>query len=92
MHIGLMQSYWLTFESVPQPTALNIGAGVTARSDSDARRIANAAFAGGTIATVVVVEDAASLDERHVIPNMGNILIRGVWFPLGYEGVAAKVP
>jgi hypothetical protein len=25
------------------------------------------------------------LDQKHVVPNMGNIFIRGVWFPLGYE-------
>jgi hypothetical protein len=25
------------------------------------------------------------LDQRHVIPNMKDPTLRGVWFPLGYE-------
>lgn len=91
MHKGKMQPYWITFEAVPQPTALNIGAGVTARSDSDARRIVNAAFQAAKIATVVVVDGVASLEQGHVVPNMGSMNVRGVWFPLGYEGVASKV-
>lgn len=24
------------------------------------------------------------LDQSHVLPNMGNIVERGIWFPLGY--------
>lgn len=91
VHKGMMKPYWITFEPMPQPTALNMGAGVTARSDGDARRIANAAFATAKIATVIVVDDAASLEQGHVLPNMGSMIVRGVWFPLGYEGVAAEV-
>jgi len=29
--------------------------------------------------------DVSALDERHVLPNMGNVLVRGVWFPLGHD-------
>ena len=86
-----MQSYWVAFERLPLPTVLNMGAGVTARSAEDARQIATAAFPEARIVSVTVVDDAASLDQGHVVPNMGNILVRGVWFPLGYEGVAATV-
>ena len=86
-----MQTYWVTFERLPYPTVLNRGAGVTARSGDDARRIANAAFAEAKIVSLAVVNDAATLDQGHVIPNMGSIFIRGVWFPLGYEAVAATV-
>lgn len=25
------------------------------------------------------------LDAKHVLPNMGELSKRGVWFPLGYE-------
>lgn len=28
--------------------------------------------------------DIATLDTNHVVPNMGSVLKRGIWFPLGY--------
>ena len=90
-HNRTMQSYWVAFERLPHPTVLNLGAGVTARSDEDARQIATSAFPEAKIVSVTVVDDAASLNQGHVVPNMGSILVRGVWFPLGYEAVAAKV-
>ena len=33
------------------------------------------------------VASVDELDPNHVVPNMGNILKRGVWFPKGYEWV-----
>ena len=32
----------------------------------------------------VEITTTTMLDEKHVIPNMGNLLRPGVWFPLGY--------
>jgi hypothetical protein len=37
------------------------------------------------ITSIVVIEDFASLDQGHVIPNMGDYSLRGIWFPLGYD-------
>jgi hypothetical protein len=28
--------------------------------------------------------DIRTLDENHVRPNMGNPVVPGIWFPLGY--------
>jgi len=48
-----------------------------------------AAFGGQRLASQVKpVRDASELDQGHVVPNMGNWLRRGVWYPLGYEKVA----
>ncbi len=29
--------------------------------------------------------DVSTLDQNHVLPNMGIVTNRGIWFPLGYE-------
>ena len=29
--------------------------------------------------------DVSTLDPNHVLPNMGMVTKRGIWFPLGYE-------
>jgi hypothetical protein len=29
--------------------------------------------------------DVRTLDQRHVIPNMKDPTLRGVWFPMGYD-------
>ena len=80
-----MQPYWITFERVPRPFMLNLGMGVTGRSEADAKRIASAVVADMTILGIAPVTDLATLDQGHVIPNMGDISQRGVWFPLGYS-------
>jgi hypothetical protein len=81
----LMHPYWVKFEHVSRPSIFNSGMGVTARSEIDAREIVVAAIGDEPrITSVVVIENMASLDQGHVIPNMGNIFIRGIWFPLGY--------
>jgi hypothetical protein len=87
-----MKVYWVTLERTSGPSVLNLGAGVTARSEEDARRLLEAAFADHRIVGLDVVEDVRTLDQGHVAPNMGNIFIRGVWFPLGYAQVAAAIP
>ena len=28
--------------------------------------------------------DVRDLDQRHVVPNMGDPAVRGVWFPRGF--------
>jgi hypothetical protein len=35
--------------------------------------------------TLNVVRSQADLDQKHILPNSGNMLRRGVWFPLGHE-------
>jgi hypothetical protein len=62
-----------------------LGFGVTAQSAGDAERLlASAGFVRGRDFEVVeVVEnvDVRTLDQNHVLPNMGPPHTRGVWFP-----------
>jgi len=70
--------YWVHFERQSMPSFLNLSVGVTARSEGDVRVIVATAFAEGRITSVKVVEDVATLDQGHVLPNMGNIFRRGM--------------
>jgi hypothetical protein len=27
--------------------------------------------------------DVSKLDPKHVVPNIGSVTIRGIWFPMG---------
>ena len=37
------------------------------------------------INSVVEDIDIQALDQGHVVPNMGLVTTRGIWFPLGYD-------
>lgn len=80
-----MKVYWLKFSEPAVSQGLGLGAGITARDPADATALVLGAFGEVRIASIDLVDDVSSLDEDHVRPNMGNSLIRGVWFPLGYE-------
>ena len=80
-----MHPYWFSFEPIGDPTPLNRGAGVTAWDDEDARQLIRAAFGDLVITDMTVLKNLDGLDQGHVLPNMGNILIRGIWYPLGHE-------
>jgi hypothetical protein len=86
-----MHPYWAKFERFNEPTFLNVGVGVTARSEDDARRLVEAAFPEARIASLALVDDVSALDQGRVVSNMGNILARGIWFPGGYEQIAGDV-
>ncbi len=63
---------------------LNLGVGVTAYSEADARTLVAETF-DRRIVAVEVITDMRAIDQNHVAPNMGNHLERGIWFPLGYS-------
>lgn len=77
-HRGLRR-YWF-------PLSSGLGIGVTAASDAEAhawaaetqQRIAPAA----TLLAPIVDVDVRTLDPGHVQPNIGPVVVRGVWFPL----------
>ena len=88
----MLRRYWFEFgydPETPLPLGVNLGCGVT---ESDRRRaedlVRNVVFSGGQLPPVRrVVEDVdvSTLDRGHVLPNIGNVLVRGIWFPLGYD-------
>jgi hypothetical protein len=80
-----MRRFWIEFQAGPMGLR---AFGVSAIDLADAFGLLKAkVFAGKDLPAVkVIVEDidVSTLDPGHVIPNMGNVLVRGVWFPLGY--------
>lgn len=85
--ISGLKSFWI---KSPLPNA-PMGFGVTAHSLVDAISIIRALGYGAYLPSDeselrvhndVKVED---LDQRHIVPNMGAIVVRGMWYP--HQGV-----
>jgi hypothetical protein len=84
----MYQRYWITFKRSERPTPLNLGCGVTAESEQAAiQLVSSRVFNGSAFEIEHIVENVsvADLDQGHVVPNMGNPVLRGIWFPLGYS-------
>lgn len=77
--------FWFEFERTSKLSILNIGCGVTARNYEDALSLLQERlFSGRQIPTIIsFVEgiDVSTLDARHVLPNLGVTVDRGIWFP-----------
>ncbi|HXC53998.1 MAG TPA: hypothetical protein VNU97_01765 [Rhizomicrobium sp.] len=86
-----LRRYWFEFESLGQDTTaiLKLGCGVTAYDEKDATAlIRDRIFSGAAlphVRKIVADIDVRSLDQDHVVPNMGSVVWRGIWFPTGYE-------
>ena len=84
-----LRKYWFEFEKLPKPTAINLGCGVTAYDGEDAIRLLQEFVFGpnGPPPIVKRVEDVelSTLDPNHVLPNLGDVNRRGIWFPQGYN-------
>ena len=74
----MLTRYWFA-------SARGLGVGVTAYSPADAEELLrNVGLQPGTDFDpdrCVTGVDIRSLDQGHVIPNMGPPNVRGVWFP-----------
>ncbi|UXE68862.1 MAG: hypothetical protein KA713_09915 [Chryseotalea sp. WA131a] len=88
----IVTRYWFEFDSnqiKDLPPGLPLGCGVTAYDYNDAISILRqSVFKGQEIPELKNKKeniDIRTLDQRHVIPNMKDPTLRGVWFPLGYE-------
>ncbi len=86
-----LHRYWFEFDlsgASSAPIGVRRGCGVTAFSREDAlqllARLVFAAHGIPPIAREIDNVDISTLDPDHVIPNMGLVVQRGVWFPLGY--------
>lgn len=73
----------------PHPAGTLLGCGVTAYSREDAIALMKdkvfAEIPFPPIRSEQEDVDVSTLDPGHVLPNMGNVLKRGIWFPLGYD-------
>ena len=87
-----MRRYWfrfnVTMDDAP-PLGVLLGCGVTARDRSDAEALIRArvfrAEPVPPLAQLIEDVEVSALDQRHVVPNMGDPTKRGVWYPLGYD-------
>jgi hypothetical protein len=65
---------------------LSMGCGITAYDLDDAygflREQVFPTYGEEPVDEIVENVDVSKLEERHVRPNMGNPVMRGVWFPL----------
>lgn len=84
-----LTAYWI----IPPGLHSLLGLGVTAWSLEDALRIVTALGFGRYLPenledlTVREGITVAELDQRHVVPNMGPIVLRGMWYPFLAVGV-----
>lgn len=79
--------YWITFKNPPRFSPLGLGCGVTAESEEAAiELIRHHVFKGDAFEVLNIIENVAipELDQGHVVPNMGNFFMRGIWWPIGY--------
>jgi len=85
--------FWFEFEIAPDDHNVDVrlrhGCGVTAE-DFDAAYILlqELVFKNMPVPPILTsIEDVdiATLDGNYVLPNMGLPLIRGIWFPVGYN-------
>jgi hypothetical protein len=84
-----MHRYWITLVAPPPSSPLGLGCGVTARDRNDALALFAATVLrehpGLSVREILEDVDVSTLDAGHVLPNMGSVLVRGVWFPQGYS-------
>jgi hypothetical protein len=83
-----MKRYWFKFEKLPKPSAINLGCGVTAHTYDDAIALLRERIFGPNgpppIEQCVEDIDISTLDSKHVLPNIGPVDVRGIWFPQGH--------
>lgn len=81
----MLRRHWFSFVRTDRISSLGLGFGVTALSRLDAERLIKEMvfpmLGEGEILAVVEDIDLNSLEENHVLPNIGNPAARGVWFP-----------
>ena len=77
-----LHRFWFSLQDVPPLSALNVGCGVTAYSHDDAIQILKGRVFEKSVPACSVIEDIdiSTLDENHVLPDMGVVTQRGVWF------------
>jgi hypothetical protein len=75
-----MRPYWIKTDR-----PMSLGIGVTAQSEEDAIGLFREAFPTHTALGITVIQDMREIDQKHVAPNAGDWLRRGIWFPLGHK-------
>lgn len=81
--------FWFNFEQTRSFSPVNLGCGITAYDYDDAITLLHKrVFTNETVPTITACiqdVDVSTLDPNHVLPNIGSVVVRGVWFPQGYQ-------
>lgn len=84
-----LHRFWIEWNHAAMPDSrvgARLGCGVTALDLEDAKTLIAAVALDGEplppIARVIENVDVRTLDRGHVLPNMGDPSVRGLWFPL----------
>ena len=87
----MLRRYWIEFVKSKEailPIGISNGCGISAYDYDDAiKLLKEKVFVDielPSIKKIIEDVDVSTLDTGHVLPNMGNVAVRGVWFPLGY--------
>lgn len=84
-----LRRFWFEFDpSADVPPGARLGCGVTAVSRDDAERLIREGFGCDLppVRRVIKDVDVTTLDEGHVLPNIGDVSVRGVWYPARVPG------
>lgn len=80
-----LRRYWIEFSGEASfSLGFRPGCGVTAFDRDDAITLVREGFGERDLPTpsrIVEDVDVRTLDQGHVIPNMGDVTRRGIWFP-----------
>ena len=83
-----LKLFWFKFKQ-PTPVIINFGVGISAYNYCDAIALLQERMFGPNNVPLVeqYIEDVSldNLEENHVLPDIGLINVRGIWFPQGYE-------
>jgi hypothetical protein len=67
------------------PLSSGLGIGVTSGSEAEAHEVAESVraryYPEDRFLGFVPDVDISTLDAKHVVPNMGPAVVRGVWYP-----------
>ena len=91
----LLKRFWFRFGNSSASRGLKLGCGVTAYDRDDAMKMLNDSKLGqeGLPQILEVIEDIKipDLDAGHVVPNIGDVTVRGIWFPRGFDLIGNAV-
>jgi hypothetical protein len=83
-----LRKFWFVFERLQQPSAINLGCGVTAYDKDDAIILLRDYIFGNNGPPTILncIEDVSldQIEQKHARPNIGDTEVRGIWFPQGY--------
>lgn len=88
----MLTRFWIKFEERGEYPyyggVFGFGVGVTAYSLADAKTLLETKIFKGALPEISDIHEGVNYDEleaNHVKPNMGIMVNRGIWFPLGFD-------